>query len=130
MTQQPTATASMSPAEAGGAHTGHTPGPWEAIRGVDPADDMRCGVSAARGDRGYLVATIENGAPGDICDTEYANARLIAAAPELLESVAFLLDQTDYFINAMFGGELPDTTPEELAGYNRARAAIAKACGQ
>jgi hypothetical protein len=40
-----------------------------------------------RGDVGYLVATIENGAPGDFCDTEYANARLIAAAPELFEAL-------------------------------------------
>ena len=38
---------------------------------------MRCGISAMRGALGYLIATIENGAPGDFCDTEEANAALI-----------------------------------------------------
>lgn len=57
-----------------------TEGPWEAIKGVEASDDMRCGVAAVRGDRSYLTATIENGAPGDFCDTEYANALLIVAA--------------------------------------------------
>lgn len=60
-----------------------TPGPWQAIKGVEASDEMRCGVSAMRDGIGYLVATIENGAPGDSCDTEFSNARLIAAAPEL-----------------------------------------------
>lgn len=64
----------------------HTPGPWVAHKGVSPSDDMRCGVVAVRGDVSYLLATIENGAPGDFCDTEYANAHLIAAAPDLLEA--------------------------------------------
>lgn len=67
---------------------GFTPGPWEALKGASPTDDMRCAVVAVRDDYRYLVATIENGAPGDICDTEFANARLIAAAPELYEALA------------------------------------------
>lgn len=59
----------------------HTPGPWKAIKGgLAEGDDMRCGV---RGDKEYLVATIENGAPGDFCETEEANAKLIASAPEM-----------------------------------------------
>ena len=55
-----------------------TPGPWEPIKGVEEADEMRCGVSAVRGSTHYLMATIENGAPGDFCDTEWANALHIA----------------------------------------------------
>ena len=63
---------------------GHTPGPWKAIKGVQ-GDDLRCAVVVPL-DRDYLLATVENGAPGDFCDTEWANARLLAAAPDLLEA--------------------------------------------
>lgn len=97
---------------------GHTPGPWEAFKGVEQGDEMRCGVSAMRGKVGYLVATIENGAPGDFCDTEFANARLIAAAPELLEALKNLLA-----VKNGEGGTAFDS--DEIA-----RAAIAKAEGQ
>ena len=54
-----------------------TLGDWQSVKGVEEADDMRCGISAMRGALGYLIATIENGAPGDFCDTEEANAALI-----------------------------------------------------
>lgn len=56
-----------------------TPGTWGALKGVEASDDMRCGITAKRGNLDYLVATIENGAPGDFCDTEYANAAFIVA---------------------------------------------------
>jgi hypothetical protein len=75
----------------------HTPGPWLAIKGIEDGDELRCGVSAMRGDMGYMVATIENGAPGDFCDTEFANARLIAAAPDLLEALIACRDQFDFY---------------------------------
>ena len=55
-----------------------TQGPFHAVKGVEKADDMRCGICAVRGDASYLVATIENGAPGDFCDTEWVNAMLLA----------------------------------------------------
>lgn len=54
---------------------------------------------------------------------------LFLAAPELLLAAVFLLDQTDYFINTLWGGEIPDTDADELAGYEAARAAIARATG-
>ncbi|WP_156397410.1 MULTISPECIES: hypothetical protein [unclassified Sphingomonas] len=57
-----------------------TPGPWEAFKGIVESDELRCGISAMRGKVGYLVATIENGAPGDFCETEFSNALLVAAA--------------------------------------------------
>lgn len=60
----------------------HTPGPFVPIKGIEQYDDMRCGVAAVRDEGQYLVATIENGAPGDFCDTEWANACLFAAAPD------------------------------------------------
>lgn len=60
-----------------------TPGPWKATIGISETDAMRCGVTAVRGKTEYLLATIENGAPGDFCETEVANAHLTAAAPEM-----------------------------------------------
>lgn len=69
-----------------------TPGPWEAIKGVEENDDMRCGISAVRGSYRYLVATIENGAPGDFCDTEFANAALIVT---LRNNASALLDEIE-----------------------------------
>lgn len=68
--------------------TDHTPGPWKAIKGgLAEGDDMRCAVVASRGPTDYLVATIENGAPGDFCETEWANAQLMASAPVLREEL-------------------------------------------
>lgn len=99
--------------------TEHTPGPWEAIKGLNESDEMRCGVVADRGERKYLVATIENGAPGDICDTEFANARLIAAAPELLEALRPFAEcnEDEDGIEISVGRD----------DFRRARAAIARA---
>lgn len=69
-----------------------TPGPWGAIKGSIPTDDMRCCVTAIQGKQEYLLATIENGAPGDFCETEFANALFISYArtdvPALLAHIA------------------------------------------
>jgi hypothetical protein len=65
----------------------HTPGPWESDRGVDD-DETRCFVTQAiPGRPKFLIAEIQNGAPGDCLETEVANARLIAAAPDLLAAL-------------------------------------------
>jgi len=65
----------------------HTPWPLVARKGVDPDDEYRCGVCAVRDGLEYHVATIENGAPGDSCDTEFSNAVLFAAAPDMLAAL-------------------------------------------
>jgi hypothetical protein len=66
----------------------HTPGPWSVERGdVLDSDSERWSVLTT-GPRRYFIATVENGAPGDTLETELANARLIAAAPDLLEAAA------------------------------------------
>ena len=44
---------------------------------------MRCAIVVERGKMQYLLATIENGAPGDFCETEEANALLMASAPKM-----------------------------------------------
>lgn len=75
----------------------HTPGPWEHrledtnIRLIDEENDRYIGVYAEDPGRGgSWVAVIE----GDVFDSEeqLANARLIAAAPDLLEALKELLE--------------------------------------
>lgn len=72
----------------------HTPGPWETFKGQD----------------GWGIVGLCGGYYGELSE---ANARLIAAAPELLEALHGLL--------------LFPNNPRE---NNKARAAIAKATGE
>lgn len=67
----------------------HTPGPWMAgtdettdeggmpVRAIDPSDGLRFGVADVYG----INIDVHH------CDVSKANARLIAAAPELLEAL-------------------------------------------
>lgn len=70
--------------------TTFSPGPWKALRGADD-DETRWIVVAAGSDREYLIATIENGQPGDCLETEGATAQLIAQAPALVAALSALL---------------------------------------
>lgn len=91
--------------------TKHTPGPWTA----DPARVIRAECSALP--LPYVIAMAlgdEDVGPG----AGDANARLIAAAPDLLKALRNLLDW-----NCAID---PDTDCDEMAA---ARAAIAKATG-
>lgn len=95
--------------------SGHTPGPW------DHACDSSARVRHSRKACVFAVQR-ENGAERlvDIAKQipNWEDARLIAAAPELLESLRDLVDQITRYINDD-KTELPDVT--------RAREAIAKA---
>lgn len=92
--------------------TKHTPGPWVYRHSFDSS--ARRDIWTATDATGHreLVATIPD-ADGDHIN---ANARLIAAAPELL---AALQDVADYWA----GGDIPADI------YAGMRAAIAKATG-
>jgi hypothetical protein len=102
----------------------HTPGPWSAlpeklldgrhIGGRSP-QVVRNGQSIAKVMRS-LDARIKDGASAEA----EANARLIAAAPELFEALM-------YIVNDAEPGEDARLT---TAGYNLACAAIAKASGE
>ena len=97
----------------------HTPGPWKATLGISETDALRCGVTAVRGNVEYLLATIENGAPGDFCETEAANARLIAAAPELLVALKGLKFACQHMLGYFDAAD--------LAAFEAASLAIRKA---
>lgn len=123
--------------------SGHTPGPWIAC-GEDRGG-CECGhVWSVTADA--PVATVERGVWGDcypvikdgsaVMETvEYgvvpepeaaANARLIAAAPDLLEA---LVDTLDSYVSLVECGDCGSWDPEQEDHVRKARAAIAKATG-
>ena len=99
----------------------HTPGPWK-------FEILWAGFSAIRGRDGQLIFGV---AAGDNSERRpkleiEANARLIAAAPDLLEALrqmlaAFQCDMDSY-------ADDPDAWQHEV--WEAARAAIAKAKGK
>lgn len=103
----------------------HTPGPWHVARGLY-GDEDGCTVWGPKGDEG--------GSP-KVCNVDgvyspEADARLIAAAPELL---AALESASGYLLNAKI--DLETGAPKRTAiktiegGLARVRAAIVKAEG-
>lgn len=89
----------------------HTPGPWT-NRGRIPQPGLPHSTVAAK----TLIARVYSEAFGDI-EQEEANARLMAAAPELLEALENLLRYLE-------------TDDMRDLDMNKARAAIAKATGE
>ena len=113
----------------------HTPGPWRTHQG---ADDGEGGVELDRwlvvvdGPKPYLVATIENGAPGDTLMTEAANATLFAAAPDLLAACRLALSFGEAAVRAGligFSKRDEDGIVRDHVDLKVIRAAIAKAGG-
>ena len=101
----------------------HTPGPWSVSNEVE--DGWRMVMA-----NGKIVANVnpESFSVGVADFLEMpaeANARLIAAAPELLEALIDLIDKYDSLIDAEYGGTKQEA--RLLADGNAARAAIAKA---
>jgi hypothetical protein len=96
----------------------HTPGPWEVV----PGDDYMISAAAYPADFPHLCKADDTGdmlayVGNRTADFGEANARLIAAAPDLLEALESVL------------GNCLDS--EGLAAaHAKARAAIAKATGE
>ena len=88
--------------------TNHTPGPWE----IDDAAFDGLDIVSPQG----RVAMLNNGEPCEDADI-WANARLIAAAPDMLAALVWAV-------------ETADTEQYEADWYAAARAAIAKAKGE
>jgi hypothetical protein len=107
-----------------------TPGRWKSIKGFGPLDDPdtdpeRWCIVAADSDRQYLIATVENGQPGDCVATEGRTARLIASAPDLYRELQSMRDR--FRACAKHAG----TTGEFLdAATASADAALARARGE
>lgn len=102
----------------------HTPGPWNVDMWEYPQDDRRELVIQTATNR-LAVLDWDQGQdnPYTIADNEArANARLIAAAPELLAALEYLTD----LAAGPPGGV---TIDQKRAAMDRARAAIAKAKG-
>lgn len=96
----------------------HTPGPWTAVS--DPLHfNSLTTIIAGNVSGGIPQVRIDVGGKSDIAELE-ANARLIAAAPNLLEALEAL-------VRGMFDG--PDESDAVMLVTN-ARAAIAKARGE
>ncbi len=107
--------------------TKHTPGPWYCGEPFEvfPGAGLRFHVSQAEGATytplysdvaHFLAETI----PGEKLEIQRANARLIAAAPELLAA----LEIADKFCGSLTSDECPDSVHIPI------RAAIAKAKGE
>ena len=103
----------------------YTPGPWEVhgdctkqtfyVHGANAICDIRRGAGSKHGDSRFSRSPAE----------DEANARLIAAAPDLLEALEDLLLECG--LACQMGGWNGTTT---IRSMERSRAAIAKARGQ
>ena len=110
----------------------HTPGSWTATRIISTT----CGFIVSDS-RGSVVARAQKiGVPKDgnfelPCEE---NANLIAAAPDLLEALAWMVknddtNEGDTPIEKFGGASWNEVNAHWIAGLNKARAAIAKATG-
>lgn len=99
----------------------HTPGPWEAELGRDGAfsiESYKGGITS-----GLLVLASRNQHPL-LAEQMHANARLIAAAPDLLEALQMGYAETMDYIR------LNNLGAENNQWLVMARAAIRKATGE
>lgn len=107
--------------------TKHTPGPWR-LSGPDDFNDYTIQPPNAE----LAIAAVVNGAMwhmGGKSNEHEANARLIAAAPELLEALEKITHYAECQIEAFKSGRpFLDMTAFRLL-CPKARAAIAKATG-
>lgn len=104
----------------------HTPGPWAIDR--DPRRGMSWNINIVDKARGHAVCFMAHSG-GKEPERDEANARLIAAAPELLEALQEMVDGDAEAIDEAKALGVP--FPEEmLKAYRKAIAAIAKATGE
>lgn len=102
----------------------HTPGPWSVPHSADEESGCSCGYVFSESQRGFgAVATVPFGGEDENYPLAKANAKLIAAAPDLLEALQPFLDFADRELD-LHGDVIPESIIEA------ARAAIAKAKGE
>ena len=97
----------------GANRTQHTPGPWrEEEEYISAERKGKTGEYVIRGHMDVFVCKVRG----------EDDARLIAAAPELLRSLIFLLNCCEM--------NMDDMEPESLAAIEEAKAAISRATGR
>ncbi len=101
----------------------HTPGPWRVISGTLGAVEAANGVQVANAEQTRPVRCAADH------DERKANARLIAAAPELLEALKGALEALE-FAAGSHEGPITEQERTDSANLYRAHEAIAKAEGK
>lgn len=110
----------------------HTPGPWE-IELVAPSYNVGYRFHIWPGGRGgWMIAAITNASKSSEDSRCEANARLIAAAPDLLEAAEAALVTLEDEYGANYCECQPDSPghPVSTCEGCKLRAAIAKAKGE
>ena len=78
----------------------HTPGPWDAHCAKFKSDSgWDWGIRATIGNKGYCIAEAFEVVAADMKTPVEANARLIAAAPDLLAALCKLEEAEDHHAN-------------------------------
>ena len=107
----------------------HTPGPWrvdpEFCTDIQTTDGLLEIGRAPCAEDGGKAASLPHNAPP--IEEAVANARLIAAAPDLLEALKNL---AEYYRQLLASGDCGCEFAEDQPEYKKAMAAIAKATDQ
>lgn len=94
--------------------SGHTPGPWRVATATETGKPIVCAIEGP--DAGMCIAEINSW-------RQVANGYLIAAAPEMLQALEWIIDEYESNIDTNEG-------PSDEPIPRWARAAIAKAKGK
>lgn len=98
----------------------HTPGPWVVIYDYKNGAALRIEAPNSRAVAGCVLSIIRSRGIGmPACDIGKANARLIAAAPELLEALEDMIEDAEK--------QMANPSHHMPFSMNKAKAAIAKA---
>lgn len=107
----------------------HTPGPWMMPHFADDSATCNCTSVLSDSQHGMgCIATVPHGDENEPLEIAKANARLIAAAPDLLEALKDLLTIT-IDLRAKVAAAGVATSFAELEAITYAETAIAKAEG-
>jgi len=101
-----------------------SPGPWIAVADPEESGAVRWHILADDPEEPWLIATIENGRPGDTLETERATAHAMAAADDLL---ALAYEYRDTFQKH---GYCSPRYCDKAAKWTRVSKVIAKAEGR
>ena len=101
----------------------HTPGPWFAV-----ADKGQTIIRTSRSSAAFSPLAIVKGDKRDTIKDQEANARLIAAAPDLLEAAQLALQIAESWIHDQLDGT--SSIDGALLHLDPVRAAIARARGE